>query len=307
MTVEQWLRQWLNVKRAELALTTHANYKHLIDRHILPTLGDKRVQVLKPSDLRELYAQLVERGYAKSTVRQVSVILSCALQDALYDEIVVRNVAQFAPLPNTKAPEKARALDVPEVRQFLAVARSHHLGVLFEVALATGLRRGEICALKWRCVDLNSGTLLVRENLPVVNGRPVPGPLKTEASARDIPLAAETVALLRDHYERQALYAPHAESFVFTNPDGSFVNPNTLSRWTRQLAVNAGLGRVRFHDLRHTHASLLLRRGVPVEVVSRHLGHTNVAFTLSRYRHVYADEGRVHAVGLSALLSGGAT
>lgn len=309
ITVEHWVRCWLQQSHSRLAPSTHANYAHLAERHIFPALGHVPIQTLKPSQVRELYTRLIEQEYSKSVLRQVRAVLRGALHDALLDEIVSRNVAELAQLPQAKREREGRALTATETQAFLAQARSHRLGIVFEVAIAAGLRRGELCGLRWAFVDLECGTIRVRENLPVVRGRPTPGPLKTLTSIRDVPLAPETLALLQAHWAHQieeCLARGRAfdpEGYVFTRPDGSRLNPDYVTKLTSKHAQAAGLGRVRLHDLRHTNTTLLLRHRVPPEVVSRQLGHSRVDFTLNRYRHVFADEGRAHAVGLSTLLS----
>lgn len=309
MTVERWLRSWLPLARRKLAPATHANYVHLAERHIYPVLGHLLLQGLKPSHVRELYTGLVDRGYSKSVLRQVRAILRGALHDALLDEIVHRNVAELAQLPQAKPEREGRALHATETRVFLAQAMTHRLGVIFEVAVATGLRRGELCGLRWAFVNLELGTIQVRENLPMVGGRPTPGLLKTKSSLRDVPLAPETLSLLQVHRARQieeraALGLPFDPGeHVFTRPDGSRLNPDHITKLARAIARKAGLGSVRLHDLRHTNTSLLLRHRVPPEIVSRQLGHSRVEFTLNRYRHIFADEGRAHAVGLTDLLN----
>lgn len=312
VTVEQWVRRWLRGVRVQLALSTQNNYQHLAEKHLFPVLGEVPVQALRPAQVREAYARLAEGGYSASVLRQVRAVLSGALRDAVLEELVPRNVAEHVPLPPCKAPAAGRALSAPETRAFLAQASSHPLGVLFEVAVATGLRRGELCALRWTFVDLETGTLQVRENLPVVGGRAAPGRPKTGASVRDVPLAPETWALLQAHRDAQAAgraalgLPPCPDGFVFCGARGERLHPQQVTRLTRQLAAAAGLGRVRLHDLRHTHTDLQLQRGVPVEVVSRQLGHARVDVTLNRYRHVQAREARRYALGLSELLCAGA-
>ncbi|WP_027482377.1 tyrosine-type recombinase/integrase [Deinococcus pimensis] len=308
LTLEPWIRHWLTTAQPRLAPKTHANYTHLAQRHLYPSLGCTRLQALKPSDIRVFYATLVEQGYSRSVLRQLRALLRGSLRDALLDEIIPRNVADLVPLPVAKAEREGRALTPVETRTFLAQAHTHRLGVLFEVSVTTGLRRGEICALRWEFVDLDRGVLKVRENLPVIGGRATLGSPKTNASLRDVPLASETVALLKQHRAQQdqeyldgGWLAP--PEYVFTRPDGTRLNPEYITRLTRRIAKAAGLGKVRLHDLRHTNTSLLLRGGVPVEVVSRQLGHARVGFTLDRYRHVYEDEHHTHAKGLTELLT----
>jgi integrase len=208
-------------------------------------------------------------------------------------------------LPPTKAAGKGRALTPEEIQAFLAHARHHVLGPLFELALVTGLRRGELCALNWRHVDFDQALLHVTDNVPVVKGRPQRGAPKTEAGLRSMPLALETMTFLRLHQASQVQFGwpKLADSPLFTTARGERPHPDSVTKVMRQLALESGLGRVTVHDLRHTHTSLRRRQNVPVEIVSRQVGHANVAFTLQRYRHTYSDEERAYTQGLTELLA----
>ncbi len=157
------------------------------------------------------------RRFSKSLLHQVRVILRQALQEAVFDEIVARNVAEVAKLPSFRRGKTARALDAQEVEAFMKAAREHRLGVLFAFVLATGLRRGEVCALKWTHLDLTKGLLPVRENITVVNGKATLGTPKTESGVRDLNFAPETVALLREHLHDQG---GDRTGHVFTNVTG---------------------------------------------------------------------------------------
>jgi integrase len=303
LTLNDWLPRWLDGKAPTLAPKTIANYRYLSERHLCPLLGDRRLQELKPSDLRGAYQALVQRGYSRSLLHQVRVILKGALHEALLDEVVSRNVAEVARLPSFKRTRAARALDQEEARRFLEVAHEQRLGVLFEFVIATGLRRGEVCALSWKHVDLDAGILRVRENVTVVSGRATLGAPKTESGIRDLHLAPETVTLLRRHLATQtaelALPSPH----VFTNRAGVRLYPDSLTKISGRVAVKAGLGTVRFHDLRHTYASLMLSQGVPMEVVSEKLGHSRPSTTADIYRHIYLEEHERHTIALTDLLT----
>ncbi|PYE54081.1 tyrosine-type recombinase/integrase [Deinococcus yavapaiensis] len=298
--VGEWLSRWCALKRANLAPKTHANYQYVIDRHLIPLLGHKKLQDLKPSDVRAAYVHLADRGFSKSLLHQARVILRQALQEAVFDELVARNAAEVARLPSFKRSQTARALDTAEVTAFLRVASEHRLGRLFAFVLSTGLRRGEVCALRWVNVDLERGILRVRENVTVVHGKAVLGAPKTEAGVRDLHLASDTVALLREH-RREHGVSPNG--YVFTNARGERLYPDSLTKLAGKLAQRAKLGDVRFHDLRHTYASLMLARGVPMEVVSEKLGHSRPSTTADIYRHVFAEEHERHTLDLTELLT----
>ncbi len=295
--LSEWLPRWLELKRPSLAPKTFANYAYVIHRHLLPLLGSRRVQDLKPSEVRGAYVKLTDRGYSRSLLHQTRVILRQALQEAVLDELVTRNVAEVARLPSFRRGKTARALDAEEVELFLRAARAHRLGELFAFVIATGLRRGEVCALKWAHVDLDGELLRVRENVTVVNGKAVLGEPKTESGVRDLHLAAETVALLR------SLPTCGVGEYVFTNVEGQRLYPDSLTKLAGKIARQAGLGNVRFHDLRHTYASLMLSKGVPMEVVSEKLGHSRPSTTADIYRHVFVEEHEQHTFALSDLLT----
>lgn len=305
VTVEQWVRRWLQGARMELALSTQGNYLHIAERHLFPLLGDVTVQALRPAQVRDAYAILVERGYSASVLRQVRAILNRALREAVLEELVHRNVADLVDLPITKPPVKASSLGIVETRKLLAVASSHALGVLFEVSILTGMRRGELCGLKWQWVNLDERVIQIRETLVMARGHPTLGPPKSKSSVRDVMISPELVARLREHGLEQSVQMGRAagpEDFVFSWPDGRYVHPEYVTRQMAKFTQQAGLRHQRFHDLRHTHTDLQVHLGVPAEIISQQLGHSRVDFTLSRYRHVRNCEAKQHAMSLSSLL-----
>lgn len=297
-----WLPRWLELKRPNLAPKTLANYAYVIDKHLSPLLGQRKLQDLKPSEVRAAYVKLADQGFSKSLLHQVRVILRQALQEAVFDEIVARNVAEVARLPSFRRSKTARALDAEEVESFLNAAHHHRLGLLFEFVISSGLRRGEVCALKWTHLNLEKAQLRVRENITVVNGKATLGIPKTESGVRDLHLAPETVALLRQHQLAQQSEGLESASHVFTNAKGQRLYPDSLTKLAGKIAEQAGLGNLRFHDLRHTYASLMLSMGVPMEVVSEKLGHSRPSTTADIYRHVFAEEHERHTFALGDLL-----
>ena len=297
-----WLPQWLELKRPALAPKTLSNYAYVVNRHLLPLLGARPLHELTPQEVRNAYLQLADQGFSKSLLHQVKVILRQALQDAMFEDFVGRNVADGPRLPSFRQSRTARALNPGEVHLFLQSARTHRLGQLFEFVIGTGLRRGEVCALKWAHLDLEAGLMHVQENITVVNGKATLGEPKTEAGIRTVHLAPEASELLSRQRRAQQASGCGGASHVFTNAQGGRLYPDSLTKLAGKIAARAGVGPLRFHDLRHTYASLMMSRGVPVEVVSEKLGHSRPSITADLYRHVFVEEHERHTLALTELL-----
>lgn len=325
VTTGEWLDRWLAGKRAHLAAKTHHNYVKIIERHIVPVLGRKRLQSLRPADLHGLYAALTAKGLV-DTQRQVHNVLHAAFDEAVRLDLIPRNPADVVrPAPPRRDPDAAadaKALTAEEVGKLLLVLRQDRWGLIFEFMLMTGMRRAEVCGLRWEDVDLEKGRLRFRHNLVTVGGKPTLGPPKTKSRARPLRLSAEAVDCLRrqaaqQDLERAALgpgpVKGHAKSyvrkrtwedsgFVFTALYGAPLHPDRLRSYLIRFYEAAGIRHVTNHGLRHTHASLMLRRGAPLEVVSQKLGHARASFTADVYRHVYEDEHEAWALNLSDLI-----
>ncbi|GGK38036.1 integrase [Deinococcus malanensis] len=315
LTVEALLRELVATRRDEWKPKTVANNEDLIRLHLIPHIGHLRVQKLKAQHVQQLY-MLLARTYSLSLVRQVRSVLRQALQLAVVNDVVSRNIVKDVELPRVRPVRRARqnrALSPEQLEAFLNAAAPFEelAGPVFHITGLLGLRRGEAAALRWAHVDLQRGTVHVRDNLAVVRGRPTPGTPKTEAGDRTVPLAPETVALLVAwKFRQQELGRMVGEKWVdsghvFTTVKGTPFHPDRLSKLARALGVQAGLEHVTFHGLRHTSASLHLARGVPAEVVKTWLGHENVSLTLNTYRTVYGHEHRLHVTGMSGLLQQG--
>ncbi|PYE54078.1 tyrosine-type recombinase/integrase [Deinococcus yavapaiensis] len=311
LTVRELLVEHIDARRAHWKPKTTANNEDLA-RRLDPLVGAKRVQALKPLDVQRVYHELAGQ-YGASMLKQVRSLLKGALDFAVLHEIVARNVTAGVPLPKGQPSPRAhenRALNSWQLGAFLQAAQAFEAwaGPVFQVVSLTGLRRGEAAALRWVNVDLDAGVLFVRENLTVVRGRPVLGTPKSAASVRRVPLAPETVALLRAWRARQLELARmlggkwRGSDHVFTNSVGARFHPDALSRRARLIGEAAGLPGVHFHMLRHTCASLHLARGVPADVVKAWLGHEDIRVTLNTYRMVFESEHRAHVVGLRDLL-----
>jgi integrase len=296
-TLEGYLAIWMESVAHDRAPRTFARYQQMIaalPQAILHT----RLAKLTPHQLQALYAAKLAQGWAPGTVRYLHAVLHCALDEAFRLGLVPRNVADLA-RPPKPARTEMQVLSPEEARTLLAAMDGDRLEALYVVALTTGMRLGELLALRWVDVDLHGGApaVHVRATLRYRNARTYFfDPPKTRKSRRRIALSTTAVAALRSHRARQleerlaAGFAWREEDLVFCAPDGGPLSGTHLvqDRFVPSLA-RAGLPRIRFHDLRHTAATLLLRGGVHPKVVSEMLGHTTVAMTLDRYSHVLPD------------------
>lgn len=223
--------------------------------------------------------------------------------------IVSRNVGSMVDAPRRTFPE-ITTWNLEQVNRFFAVSDQHDLAALWRLALLTGMRRGELLGLKWENLDLDRGTLAVRRTISRgKEGRWELGQPKTAAGRRSIALPASCVTSLRKHRARQnaerlrlgELWEDHG--FVFTNRTGNMLHVNSLGHAFGKLTEASGLPVIRFHDLRHTSATLLLAQGVHPKIVQERLGHADITMTLNRYSHVTPDMQRMAADTLDAALS----
>lgn len=293
-TVKAYLEQWLQAKRMELKAGTYQYYRLKVIRYIIPALGHLKLQKLTDTHIQALYARLLET-LSPNTVRLTHGILYTALSDAVKQHKLMSNPAQFVTLPRKQKQELAY-LTPEQMWQFLNAARGYSLECLFITALATGMRQGELLALRWADIDLERKTVHVVRSLSFhdpdgAGYEYTEVEPKTQSSRRTIPLTDFALASISEHRKRQlAMRLKCAEwqnkDLVFTNSTGGFVHISTLTRQLRRILASAGLPLLRFHDLRHTAATNLLSLGVSPRVVQEWLGHSDISITLGIYAHV---------------------
>lgn len=310
---------WLPSQRQRLRESTFDDYRRRIDNHIVPAIGGMPLQELSAVHLDRFYADLLAsgkrggKGLAPKSVRNVHIIVRKSLGDATRKRLVARNVALDADAP--RVPGHAdRDLDTwspEELRSFLAGIRDHHLAPAFLLAVATGMRRGEVLGLQWEDVDLDGLTVAVRRTILNVAYRITPGEPKTARGRRTISIDAATAAVLRGHRASQlqrrlelGLGGPLPPP-VFAKPDGRPIHPDLFSKTFDRTVKRLGLRKVRLHDLRHTYATLALRAGVDAKTVSARLGHSTVAFTLDVYTKAVPQLDREAADQIANLIFGG--
>jgi integrase len=293
--------RWLPAKRAQLRASTFDSYGRNVELHVIPALGAHSLQRLTPEDLDAFYADLLATGrkdgrggLSIKTVRYIHLIVHKALADANRKGTVVRNVGDLADPPklSSRPKRETRVWNAEQLRSFLAGIEDHWLYAAIYLAANTGMRRGEVLGLRWKDVDLEGGRLSVRQAVVSVAYKMQVSDAKSGSGRRSIDLDPRTIAILRSWRteqlkERLAKGAPKDESgFVFARTDGSPLHPDLLSQSFDRLAAHSSLPRISLHDLRHTHATILLKAGVPVKVVSERLGHSSPAFTMTVYQHV---------------------
>ena len=289
LTVGTWLDEWLDTSVAtRCRASTARSYRDVCRRYIRPALGKRPLAKLTPEDVSGMLVTLTARGnLSPTTVRYVYVVLRVALGRALKSGQVTRNVATLVD-PPTKAPSAIEPLTGHQVEAFRIAIAGHRLEALFMTALGTGLRQGELLALRWPEVNLEAGTLAVRATLDPLSGEL--GEPKTDQSRRTVYLPLPVVAVLRRHRATQAAARAQARrwdarGFVFASKSGRPLSSQNVTRDLHAVLATAGLPRQRFHDLRHAYASLQLEAGADLFEVSRALGHASITTTANVYGH----------------------
>lgn len=293
LTIGEYLDCWLKDVRDTVRESTYERHNQLVRLHIRPTLGRVKLKDLTAAHARWFYRERLDSGLAPATIHKMHVVLNKALKGAVADGLITRNVAAGQKLPRITR-EEIHPLSPKKTRRLLEAASGDRLEALYVLAIATGLRQGELLSLKWEDVDLERGVVRVHRTLTRTGGRYSFGAPKTRKSRRSVRLTLAAVEALQAHLSRQledmehkgSLYRPGG--LVFANEIGGIINPSNLrNRSFARILKRAGLPPgTRFHDLRHTCATLLLSSNVNPKVVSEMLGHSSIAITLDTYSHV---------------------
>ena len=307
-TVGQYLEAWLDAARPTVRPQTHKRYEEYVRLHAVPALGRVALAKLTPLHLQRLYKERLESGLSPTTVRHLHAVLHRALGQAARWGYVARNIADLVNPPRATRTEM-RALSPEQSRAFMRAASEERFEALYVLALTTGMRQGELLALKWPNVDLDAGMIQVKATLHRTRtGFEFLEP-KTARSRRQVALTRTAIAALGRHRAVQLeerLRCPYWQDaeLVFASVVGTPVDAgNLVKRSFDPLLQKAGLPRIRFHDLRHS-AATLLGQGVHPKIVSEMLGHSNVATTLDLYSHVTPTMQQAAVEALDTVLSG---
>ncbi len=292
-TLAEYLERWLkDYAKPNLTPRSFERYESIIRVHLIPTLGGVPLTQLRPEHLQRNYTAKLNEGLSARSVRYYHVVLHVALKTAVQWGLLSRNPADAVTTPRVRRTEM-QTWDEDEMARFLEAAGDTPYHALFYTALFTGMRRSELLALRWQDVDLMLGQVYVNRSLHhLKDGSYVFTEPKSTKSRRTIALPPSATLLLKEHQEKQGLERtmlgkPLTDGdLVFSHPEGKSFRPNTVSRAWAMLAARCGLKVIRFHDARHTHASLMLKQGVHPKIVQERLGHATIAITLDTYSHV---------------------
>ncbi|MBS3969639.1 MAG: site-specific integrase [Clostridia bacterium] len=299
VTVKGYLTQWLEDYCAHLEATTVSGYKRYIEKHVVPFLGHVKLQKLKPIDIQKFYNDEIENGYKGTTVLQIHRILSKAFKDAYKNDLIERNPMEKVDPPKTDDDFKPTIYNDKQFNKLLdsIAGTSDEIPVLLAGLL--GLRRGEVFGLRWADVDLRQGIISIRKSLVPVNGELEHKQPKTKKSIRDISIPQGLIPLLKKHRKASMQILSQektvqnkgwqANCFVCCNKDGERINPGSYSRHFKELLKKYGLPHIRFHDLRHFNATMMLKYGIDVKVAAERLGHSTPNITQITYQHVLKD------------------
>ena len=323
LTLQEWLKTWLeDYKKRELKESTWESYKSLIEDHINPDLGMVKLSKLRTNDIQRFYNEKLNNGRKRKiekdgkeisglstrTVKYIHTVLSGALKQAVKEGIIPVNPADATTQPRQQKHE-ITPLTTDQVRQLLEDIKDDWMYPVYVTALGTGLRRGELLGLKWEALDLEAGMALIKRELVQVKGKvKLQEYTKTKGSNRTIALpdmVTRELKKLRIRQKQERLQLGPAyqdKGYVFCWPDGRYIRPDYAYHQLKKQLEDHNLPSIRFHDLRHTFATMLLEAGEHPKVVSEMLGHSSITITLDIYSHVLPSMQAKAAAKLNGIL-----
>jgi integrase len=290
MTLGEYLQNWLASNESSVRASTHKHYKSICDHRLIPQLGSIPMKDLTADRIQSTYDQWKQEGVGLHVISKAHSVLHHALRRAEQTGLVIRNVAGHVKPPKVPQ-EEMKCWSEAEANQFLTTASSDRLYALYYLALATGMREMELFGLQWQDLEGIRNILHVRRQLTRSGGSFAPQ--KTKAAKRSLELGSGTLTVLQDHYQKQIQERNiagdhwHENDLIFTSTIGTSLNyKNVIERSFKPLMKAAGVPVIRFHDLRHTAASLMISKGISVFVVSKILGHARPSITSDIYGHL---------------------
>jgi len=292
-TVGQWLDEWFEAyAKVKVRPSSHQTYKGYIENHIKPNIGEIPIEKLTSLTLQKFYKKLLTegrvpriesekqpKGLSAKTVRNINQVISSAMDMAVKHKLILSNPTGGCELPKVEHREM-HTIHAEQLGAFLREAKESGVYELYYLDLATGLRRGELLGLKWEDVDLAHGVIHVKRQVARIDGKVKEVPLKTKNSYRNISISKDAVTMLKEMEKHRVC------EYVFPSPNGGPISPDSVRHMLHRVLKRAGLPSIRFHDLRHTFATLALQNGVDIKTVSGMLGHFSAGFTLDTYAHV---------------------
>lgn len=308
-TVAGWMEEWFeNVAKLKVRPSSHQTYRGYIDHHIAPNIGKIPLEKLSTMDLQKLYRKLMNKGRVErieaerqpkglsaKTVRNINQVISSAMDFAVAQKIIAENPCKAVALPKVEHKEM-QTIPTEQLQAFLKEAKESDVYEMYYIELATGLRRGELLGLKWTDIDWKNGIIKVRRSIARVNGEIMESTLKTKNSYRAVSISPQAIEVLKQQK------AKTNDQYVFPSPNGGPISPDSVNNMLKRVLARAGIPKVRFHDLRHTFATIALQNGVDIKTVSGMLGHFSAGFTLDTYAHVTTSAQKEAAEALGQVL-----
>lgn len=309
-TVTQWMNEWFeNVCKIKVRPSSHQTYRGYIDNHIAPNIGKIPLEKLSTMDLQKFCRKLMEKGRVErieskhqnkglsaKTVWNINQVISSAMDFAVAQKIIAENPCKNVSLPKIEHREM-QTIPVDQLQAFLEEAKRSGFYEMYYIELSTGLRRGELLGLKWQDIDWDNGVITVRRQVARVNGEITEAPLKTKNSYRTVSISPQAIEVLKTQK------AKTNDEYVFPSLHGGPISPDSVNNMLKRVLERAGIPKVRFHDLRHTFATLALQNGVDIKTVSGMLGHFSAGFTLDTYAHVTTAAQKEAAQTMGNVLS----
>ena len=308
-TVSEFIQRWLADHVAHTTRPrTHAFYAMVSRLYIEPQIGHVPIQKLTPSAVQALISSVLDRGLSPTTARRVYATFHRALECAMKWGVVYRNVCDAIDAPR-EADHEIQPPDLPTAKALLSKAMETPYGVAFHLLAFTGMRRGEVPALRWKNIDLENGAVSIVGAVGRENGQLVVTPPKSKSSRRLVQIDPMTVSVLRSHQLRQAEHRLKLGSvykdkgYVFASPTGGLLDPDILTKTWQSICQQMGV-KYRLHDLRHHHATALIESGVHIKAVQARLGHSSPSLTMAVYAHVSPGLDREAAEAYARAMSG---
>ena len=309
-TVGTWMDEWFeNVAKIKVRPSSHQTYKGYIDNHIKPNIGNIPLEKLTTMDLQKFYRKLLTKGrvdriesreqpkgLSAKTVRNINQVISSAMDLAVAQKIIPANPTNSCELPKVEHQEM-QTIPAEQLQAFLQEAKATGVYEMYYIELATGLRRGELLGLKWSDIDWKNGIIKVKRQVARVNGEIVEAPLKTKNSYRAVSISPQAIEVLQEQKRKTN------DAYVFPSPNGGPISPDSVNNMLKRVLERAGIPKIRFHDLRHTFATIALQNGVDIKTVSGMLGHFSAGFTLDTYAHVTTSAQKEAAQTMGNILS----
>lgn len=304
---EYLLERFLEDKMTKVKKQTLNTYRWIVEKHIIPAIGDVELTKLNPMIIQGLYNKLTkEQALSDENIQKVHTLINDSLKKAERWGLIARNPAALVDRP--KAVKKEITVwNVEEVRQFLKYAKkSGRYYIAFLLAITTGMRQGEILGLRWKDVDFENGCVRITQTLSS-DGKELLPYTKTKSGSRTIDLTEETVTALKKHWlfirgEREKNRSYKNLDLVVCTEFGTPTHKSNIRRVFKSIIKKSDIPKIRFHDMRHTHATLLLLQGVNPKIVSERLGHTDVRITLDTYSHLLPSMQRDTAIKFGKML-----